>query len=232
MPGEGADTSWWRTWHDRDGASLPRLVYDAEGRTRQREEDDHRQRVKRRLAEIYARHNDLRAQYGIRTPPRGRPRRPRVHRVGSVPGKVVADFPDLVAEWAWDLNADLDPGTVAAGSSVRNAWRCARDHEGPAVIYARTRSASGCPTCYTLEASKRSRAGKRRARLSLGTQQPPSNLATDAAQARSHPSSSLAIRAIDRRGVPTQTRQGVERETRFEPATRGTRRAASRCPTA
>ncbi len=227
--------SWWRTWHDRDGASLPRLVHDAERRTRRREEDDHRQRLRHRLAEIYARQNDLRAQYGIPVPPSGRPRRP-TERPASVAGKVITDFPDLVAEWAFDLNGDLDPATVAAGSSVRIAWRCAltpehvwetraadrthkasfcpyhmgnrvhpaeslaayypwlalewhptrnilrpdqvtrasgrdvvwrceRDHEWRAVIYARTLSASGCPTCYALEASVRSRAGKRRARL-------------------------------------------------------------------
>jgi hypothetical protein len=155
--------------------------------------------------------------------------------VGSVGGKVVADFADLVAEWAWDLNGDLDPQTVAAGGRERIAWRCllnpdhvwatrpadrtakpsfcpyhmgnrvhpseslaayypwlAREwhptentlrphevtrasgrevtwrcdagHEWRAVVYARTLSGSGCPTCYAHEAKVRSRAGKKRAR--------------------------------------------------------------------
>ncbi len=116
--------SWWRTWHDRGGASLPRLVRDAERRTRRRAADDHLDRLRRRLAEVYAAQNDLRAQYGIPRPPGGRPRRPSERSQGSVRGKVVADFPDLVAEWAWDQNADLDPGSLPAGSHERVVWRC------------------------------------------------------------------------------------------------------------
>ena len=148
---------------------------------------------------------------------------------------VVADFADLVAEWAWDLNGDLDPAVLPAAARQRVAWRCCltqahvwetrvadrtakpsfcpyhmgnrvhpseslvayypwlaaewhptanelrpdqvtrasgRDvawrceqgHEWRSVVYARTLSASGCPTCYRLEAGVRSRAGKNRAR--------------------------------------------------------------------
>jgi putative zinc ribbon protein len=231
----GPPISWWRTWHDRDGASLPRLVRDAERRTRRREEDDHLQRLRRRLAEIYAVQNDLRAQYGIAVPPRGRPRRPTERMGASVRGKVVADFPALLAEWAWDHNGDLDPATLPAAGRQRVAWRCCltpahvwetrvadrtgkpsycpyhmgnrvhpseslaayypwlaaewhptlnelrpdqvtrasgrevvwrcgNGHEWRAAVYARTLTASGCPSCYTLEAGARSRAGKRRAR--------------------------------------------------------------------
>ena len=143
--------------------------------------------------------------------------------------------PDLVAEWDWDVNGDLDPHTVAAGGRQRIAWRCclnpdhvwetrvadrtskpslcpyhmgirvhpaeslaayfpwlAREwhptknalrpdqvtrasgreitwqcengHEWQAVVYARTLSKSGCPTCYRLETSERIKAGKQRAR--------------------------------------------------------------------
>ncbi|MDO8485289.1 MAG: zinc-ribbon domain-containing protein, partial [Candidatus Limnocylindrales bacterium] len=52
--------------------------------------------------------------------------------------------------------------TRASGRDV--AWRCEQRHEWRSVVYARTLSASGCPTCYTLEAGVRSRAGKKRAR--------------------------------------------------------------------
>ncbi len=233
--GEGASISWWRTWHDRDGASLPRLVRDAARRTRRREEDDHLRRLQRRLAEVYAAQNDLRAQFGIPLPPGGRPRRPTDRQEVSVRGMVVADFPDLVAEWAWDHNGDLDPAVLPAAARQRVvwrccltpahvwetrvadrtakpsfcpyhmgnrvhpseslaayypwlaaewhptanelrpdqvtrasgrdvAWRCEQGHEWRSVVYARTLSASGCPTCYTLEAGVRSRAGKKRAR--------------------------------------------------------------------
>jgi putative zinc ribbon protein len=147
----------------------------------------------------------------------------------------VADFPDLLAEWAWDVNGDLDPRRVAAGGRQRIAWRCALNpdhvwetrvadrttkpsacpfhmsirvhpaeslaayfpwlarewhpirndlrpdqvsrasarevvwrcevgHEWSAVVYARTRSRSGCPTCYRRDVSERIKAGKRHAR--------------------------------------------------------------------
>ncbi len=234
---EGAEPglSWWRTWHDRDGGSLPRLVRDAERRTRRRAADDHVRWLRERLAAMYAVENDLRRQYGIPAPPHGRPRRPFDRSAGSVGGKVVADFPDLVAEWAWDLNGELHPAAVAAGGRERIAWRCllnpdhvwetraadrtakpsfcpyhmgnrvhpaeslaayypwlAREwhpsknelrphevsrasgrevtwrcelgHEWRTVVYARTLSRSGCPTCYILEAAPRSSAGKQRAR--------------------------------------------------------------------
>ena len=139
--------SWWRTWHDRDGASLPRLVRDAGRRTRRREEDDHLARLRRRLAEVYAAQNDLRAQYAIPAPPSGRPRRPIERQVASVRGMVVADFPDLLAEWAWDQNGDLDPAAVAAGSHVRVIWRCALTpgHTWQTKVADRTHRPSYCP---------------------------------------------------------------------------------------
>ncbi len=239
----GPSMSWWRTWHDRDGASLPGLVRDAERRTRRRKEDDHLERLRRRLAEVYAVQHDLRAQYGIPVPPSGRPRRPTDRQEGSVRGRVIADFPDLLAEWAWDHNGDLDPATLPAAARQRVAWRCCltpahvwetrvadrtqkpsfcpyhmgnrvhpgeslaayypwlaaewhptrnalrsdqvtrasgrevvwrceSGHEWQAVVYARTLSASGCPTCYTLEAGIRSRAGKQRARRARALVEP------------------------------------------------------------
>ncbi len=235
VAGRARQMSWWRTWHDRAEASLPRLVRESEEGTRRRVEDDHLRRLRGRLAAIYAAENDLRTRSGIAVPPRGRPKRPGDRSGSSVSGKVVADFPDLVAEWDWDVNGDLDPRTVAAGGRGRIAWRCclnpdhvwetrvadrttkpslcpyhmgirvhpaeslaayfpwlAREwhptknalrpdqvtrasgreitwlcengHEWQAVVYARTLSKSGCPTCYRLETSERIKAGQQRAR--------------------------------------------------------------------
>lgn len=229
-----AGRSWWRTWHDHDRASLPALVFEAERRARRRAADDHLGRLRERLARLYAVEHDLRRQYGIPSPPSGRPKRPAGRATGSVRGKVVVDYPDLLAEWAYDINGDLDPARVAAAGAQRIAWRCllnpehvwetrvadrtvkasfcpyhmgnrvhpaeslaayypwlAREwhptanelrphqvsrasgrevvwrcehgHEWRAVVYARTLSRSGCPTCYAFEASLRSKAGKQRA---------------------------------------------------------------------
>jgi len=59
----------------------------------------------------------------------------------------VADFADLVAEWAWDLNGDLDPQTVAAGGRERIAWRCLLnpDHVWETRAADRTGKPSFCP---------------------------------------------------------------------------------------
>jgi len=144
---EGDSISWWRAWHDRNGASLPRLVRDAERRTRRRNEDDHLDRLRRRLAEVYAVQHDLRAQYGIPVPPSGRPRRPTERQTASVRGKVVTEFPDLLAEWAWDLNGDLNPATLAAGSHERVIWRCllSPEHTWETKVADRTYRPSFCP---------------------------------------------------------------------------------------
>lgn len=139
--------SWWRTWHDRDGGSLPRLVGEAERRRRRRAVDDHVRWLRQRLAAIYAAENDLRHQYGLPLPPRGRPRRAFDRTTGSVRGKVVADFADLMAEWAWDLNADLHPRHIPAGSRTRVAWRCLLnpDHVWETRASDRTTKPSLCP---------------------------------------------------------------------------------------
>ena len=74
---------------------------------------------------MYAIQVDMRDRVGIPAPPTGRPRRPseRPSRVGQ--GRVLGDFPDLIAEWDWDLNGDLDPAVLAAGGrQAKVAWRC------------------------------------------------------------------------------------------------------------
>lgn len=147
VDGRERQMSWWRTWHDRDEASLPRLVRDAEERTRRRAEDDHLGWLRGRLVAIYAAEQDRRTRSDIPTPPRGRPKRPTDRAAGSVTGKVVADFPDLVAEWDWDVNGDLDPSTVAAGGRQRIAWRCCLNpaHVWETRVADRTTKPSLCP---------------------------------------------------------------------------------------
>jgi hypothetical protein len=139
--------SWWRTWHDRTEPSLPRLVREAERRWRRRAEDDHADRVRERLARRYAAETDLRARLGLPTPPTGRPRRPDPRSAASLRGRHLADFPDLLLEWAPDANADLDPATLAAGSHVRVVWRCLLEpaHVWETKVADRTYRGSGCP---------------------------------------------------------------------------------------
>lgn len=52
-----------------------------------------------------------------------------------------------MAEWAWDVNGDLDPTTLAAGSAERVAWRCLLEpaHVWETRVSSRTYGATGCP---------------------------------------------------------------------------------------
>ncbi len=145
--GREGHVGWWRTWKDHGDPSLPRLVRGADRRWRKRAADDHAIRVRERLAERYAAEADLRTRLGLPTPPSGRPRRPRADQAGSVRGRRLTDYPDLLAEWAWDVNGDLDPATLAAGSAVRVAWRCLLEpaHVWETRVSSRTYGASACP---------------------------------------------------------------------------------------
>jgi hypothetical protein len=139
--------SWWRTWHDREEPSLPRLVREADRRWRRRAAADHATRVRERLAARYAAEADLRTLLGLPSPPVGRPERAPTHEPGSVRGRRLADYPDLLAEWAWDVNTDLDPAHLAAGSHERVAWRCLLDpaHVWETRVADRTSHGSACP---------------------------------------------------------------------------------------
>ena len=139
--------SWWRTWHDRTEASLPRLVRDATRRWRRRAAADHADWVRERLAERYAAETDLRTRLGLPVPPSGRPKRPDQREAASVRGRRLADYPDLLLEWAWDVNADLDPARLAAGSHERIAWRCLLTpaHVWETKVVDRTYRGTACP---------------------------------------------------------------------------------------
>ena len=139
--------SWWRTFHDRAEPSLPRLVREADRRWRAQARADHLERVKERLAERYATEVDVRTRFDLPVPPSGRPKRSGERPTGSVAGRHLADYPDLLAEWAWDVNAGLDPATVAAGSRERVAWRCLLEpaHVWETRVSDRTYHGSGCP---------------------------------------------------------------------------------------
>ena len=140
-------TGWWRRWQDHSEPSLPRLVREADRRWRKRALGDHADRVRERLARRYAADGDLRARLGLPTPPSGRPRRADPRPAASVRGRHLADYPDLLLEWAWDVNAEPDPAGLAAGSHVRVIWRCLLEpaHVWETKVADRTYRASGCP---------------------------------------------------------------------------------------
>ena len=63
--------------------------------------------------------------------------------------RVLADeCPELAKEWHPDLNGDLTPQMVTAGSHKKVWWQCAEGHIWRAVIYSRTGDKKcGCPVC-------------------------------------------------------------------------------------
>lgn len=74
-----------------------------------------------------------------------------------------AYFPWLARERHPTRN-ELRPDQVTRASGREVIGRCVDGHEWAAVVYARTLSRSGCPTCYAIETPERIRTGKRRAR--------------------------------------------------------------------
>ena len=140
-------TDWWRRCQDHGEASLPRLVREADRRWRRRADADHAERVRERLARRYEAEVDLRRRLGLLLPPTGRPKRLTTRAPGSVRSRRLTDYPDLLAEWAWDANADADPARLAAGSHQRVVWRCLLEpaHVWESRVSERTSAGSGCP---------------------------------------------------------------------------------------
>lgn len=57
-------------------------------------------------------------------------------------------FPDIADQWYQDLNGELTPETVLAGSNRKAWWICPQGHVWEAVIASRTgRKKTGCPVC-------------------------------------------------------------------------------------
>jgi len=139
--------SWWRTWQDRGVASLPHLVRESERRAKRRAADAHVTWARERLEAIYETQVDIRDRLGIPVPPTGRPKRPIQEPRESVRGKVLSEFEDLMAEWDWDFNGDLDPMNLPAGSKIKVAWRCLlnEDHVWETRVAGRTLQQAFCP---------------------------------------------------------------------------------------
>lgn len=145
--GKVRQMSWWRTWHDRGDRSLPKLVWETQRNITEQVRRDELERHRRRLEEHYEEANDLRHQFGIPIPPRGRPKRPWKFGGGSLRCKTVADVPELLIEWNWDFNLDRDPAALPASSKERVWWRCALndDHVWQTRVSARAYAGTFCP---------------------------------------------------------------------------------------
>lgn len=73
----------------------------------------------------------------------------------SVTNSVASLHPELVDEWDWERNGELQPEDVPAGSKKSIHWKCAvaPDHTWETNVAERTRKGRGCPYCSGKRAS-------------------------------------------------------------------------------
>ena len=67
---------------------------------------------------------------------------------------LASQYPNLVEEWDYELNKDLDPTKILATSNTIAYWKCKHGHSWKTKISTRTRMGSGCPTCAGLTPEK------------------------------------------------------------------------------
>ena len=58
----------------------------------------------------------------------------------------VSDNAQLMTEWNWERNIDIDPSHIALGSDKKVWWRCGKGHEWQATIDNRNKGRN-CPYC-------------------------------------------------------------------------------------
>ena len=62
--------------------------------------------------------------------------------------KYISEIKDLMQEWDYEANKDLDPTKLTIGSHKKVWWKCLKcGYEWKAIIQNRTRHNSGCPVC-------------------------------------------------------------------------------------
>ena len=70
-------------------------------------------------------------------------------------------FPQLLAEWDFDKNIDLNPMTVHSGTRQKASWRCKQGHQWQTSIQNRTGDKkSNCPVCARKLSAEKTRVTK------------------------------------------------------------------------
>ncbi len=79
-------------------------------------------------------------------------------RYATKENNLASKYPELLAEWDRERNADLNPSDFTPHVGKKVWWRCTKGHSWQATIYNRTKNKSGCPVCarnanrkYTIE---------------------------------------------------------------------------------
>ena len=77
-------------------------------------------------------------------------------------------FPDLLQEWNYEKNREIDPLTLHAGTNTKVWWKCKEGHEWITGVVNRTGdSKSNCPTCSKKRGSEKTQRTRLETRGSL-----------------------------------------------------------------
>jgi very-short-patch-repair endonuclease len=66
-------------------------------------------------------------------------------------------FPNLMKEWDFSKNYDLNPIEINAGNKTKVWWKCSKGHQWQATISGRAHSNSNCPICSKQIAAENTR---------------------------------------------------------------------------
>lgn len=68
-------------------------------------------------------------------------------KTGKVENLLITKRPDLLSEWNYERNGDIDPNILTTGSHKRVWWICSEGHEWESIISNRARLGRNCPYC-------------------------------------------------------------------------------------
>ena len=66
--------------------------------------------------------------------------------------KLVYMYSDLLQEWDFGKNKEVDPYEISYGSSLKVWWKCSKGHRWVTSIAMRTRQNTKCPYCQNKKA--------------------------------------------------------------------------------
>ncbi|MCX6210181.1 MAG: zinc-ribbon domain-containing protein [Bacteroidetes bacterium] len=58
------------------------------------------------------------------------------------------NFSDLMIEWDWNKNVDINPYSLRTKSNKKVWWKCKKEHSWQSSLNTRTSQKTGCPYCY------------------------------------------------------------------------------------
>lgn len=68
-------------------------------------------------------------------------------RFASKTNNLATLYPELLTEWDYELNKEINPADCTPYVNKKIWWKCDKEHSWQATIYNRTKNKSGCPKC-------------------------------------------------------------------------------------